>query len=146
MERGRVMAVSEEVAAGLDVAQELYRKRHAKLCLAYLETVISPSLTHWYAACALLCQGIVLETPVCDCVAHGQEQCYQVGVYDAEGHTSVDPMYPLSTEAITVFARGNWDGFVQLLARTRQQGRGDALMAVLFARLCQLVETNEERH
>jgi hypothetical protein len=147
VDRGRVKAVSEEVATGLDVAQELYRNRQARLCLVYLETVISPSPAHWYAACALLCQGIASETPACDCTAHGQEQCYQVGVYDPHSGARIsDPMYDLSTDVITAYARDDWDAFAYLLGRAQQERNGGSLLAILFARLCQLIEANEGRH
>jgi hypothetical protein len=138
MDRDQVMEAAKTVTGQLDTAQEMYRKGQSELCLAYLETVIAPGPVYWYASITLMCQGIVMETPVCDCVRHGREQCYQVGVTDQWGRPLRDPLYEFSTEIITVFSQHDWEGYTDRLGHVAEEGRASGLLSILLARFTQL--------
>jgi hypothetical protein len=139
MERSKVMETAKEVAGQLDRAQEMFRKDQSELCLAYMETIINPGPVYWFATCMLLCQGIVMETPECDCARRGEEQCFDVGVVDrCTMRPITDPLYPFSTEIITVFAKRDWEGFVDRLRHVAKSDRALPLACILLSRLTQL--------
>ena len=139
MEQSRVMQAAEAVTDQLDHAQEMLRKGEHKLCLAYMETIVEQGAVYFFASCALLCQGIVLETPECDCVRHGGEQCYQVGIVDGRTLRPVaDPLYPFSSEIVSVFAKHDWPGFVDRLQHVVKSGRQVSLCCILLNRLTQI--------
>jgi hypothetical protein len=139
VEELKVVEAARVVADQLEHAQDMFRKGQSRLCLAYLETVIQPGPVYWYAACTLLCQGIVFETPECECHRHGGDQCFKVAVLDGRTMTPVaDPLYSFSTEIITVFSRRDWAGFVDRLRHVASSGREIPLACVLLSRLTQL--------
>lgn len=139
MEQSRVMEAAKTVADQLDHAQSMFRKGQKELCLAYMETIAAQGAVYWYAACMLLCQGIVMETPPCGCVQHGGEQCFQVGVLDGRTMRPVtDPLYPFATEIITVFSRKDWEGFTDRLKHVVTQRRQVDFVTLLLSRFTQL--------
>lgn len=147
MDRTTVMAATKEVTAQLEVAQEMFRKGQSELCLAYLETIIAPGLVYWYALITVMCQKIVLDTPACGCVRHGGEQCFRVDVIDGRtGRRVTDPLYPFSTEIITVFSRDDWHGYTDRLQHVLKEDQDLALLAMLFGRLTQLQDARATGH
>lgn len=139
MEQSKVMEAARTVADQLENAQGMFRKGQKELCLAYMETIVEQGAVYWYAACTLLCQGIVMETPECDCVRHGGEQCFQVGVVDGKTMRPInDPLYAFATEIITVFSRKDWEGYVDRLKHVITEGRRMELACLLLSRLTQL--------
>ena len=144
MEESRVMEAAKTVSDQLDNAQSMLRRGEHKLCLAYMETVVEQGPVYFFATCALLSQGIVMETPECDCVRHGKEQCFNVGVIDARTmRPTTDPLYPFSSEIITAFSKHDWEGFVDRLKHVIASGRQVPLACLMLSRLTQLQDQKE---
>ncbi|MGN6162566.1 MAG: hypothetical protein ACTHOG_12810 [Marmoricola sp.] len=139
MEQSKVMEAAKEVADKLDTAQEMLRNGQHKLCLAFMETIVEQGAVYWFAACMLLSQGIVMDTPEHCCDRHSGDRRFDADVIDAQTmRPTRDPLYAFSNEILLAFSKNDWPGFVDRLEHVVKSGRRLNFVCLLLSRLTQL--------